>query len=227
MKFRQILFDLDGTLYSSKAMIESQIRPLMWSKYAEFRNFDNLEQARKELWQLILKYEHEAIGLQKEHGIDPIEFYTAVYSNIDLTSIVIYSDLKHLIKELSKKYDLYLMTNSSKVHVTRVLKYLDLQEFFPNSISFEDNEFRRKPDKFCYENFLRNYKINPAEVLTIDDSMINLYMSYNLGFGTCLVSNGLSDPPFFYEQHIQVEHLSPKFLDYNSYSITDFILKLL
>lgn len=213
-----VVFDLDGTLYSSKAGMEFKIKPRMWSCLAEELNI-SVKKAHKLLWQCIQDYEDEAIGLQERFGIDPDKFYQTVYDGLDVSGVRLYEGLPDRLRQLSLKIPISLITNSNKTHAYRILKKLGLYEFFTSVFSFEDNNYVRKPDKRAFDALVEKLGISPKEILYFDDSMPNLWTAYKMGIFTVLVSNQLAEPPMFMEMHMRVRHEVPEFVDYATHDI--------
>lgn len=225
-KIHTLLLDLDGTLYSSKAGIENEIKPQMWRCLSEELSID-IEEAKRRMWACIEKYEHEAIGLRADYNIDLDEFYNKVYTSIDISRIVPYEGLVQVFENLSRKVSIVVFTNSAKIHASRVLDRLDLSNFVSRVISFEDNNYIRKPDKRAFQSIINLNKIVPRSTIYIDDSLPNLWTAHNLLFWSLLVSNGLVEQPYFMEMHMRVKHLAPEFIYGHDFNIVNLLNSLL
>lgn len=224
MQIDNLLFDLDGTLYPSTANIEHSIKPSMRKILSSYLKC-SIDAAHDKLWTIIKdqRYENEAYGLD-ELGIPLEKFYSDVYKNLDLSKISKNDNLKKEIDRLSENYNLALMTNSSITHAERLLKYFDIYDKFDVIMGFESLNFIRKPKRQAYIKALEITNFIPDKTLYFDDSIPNLYVAYELGMNTCLVSNGLVEPPYFYELHYRMKHLPPDFVNITSYSL-DEVLK--
>jgi|GEM_PF-4386385 len=210
------------------ASVESQIKHAMWRGYGQYKNISDLNEARAELWNLISRSVPEAEAISKELNIPAREFYNEVYSSLDITAVEHNAQMVYALQSLKEKgYTLCVMTNSGRIHLDRILRKLQLDEFFDYKFSFEDNDFLRKPDKSCFNNFLTVVGESAEHVLAIDDSMPNLYVCYNMGMNTCITSNGLATPPMFRELHMRVEHLKPDFVDFETFDLSNFLINLL
>jgi putative hydrolase of the HAD superfamily len=223
---RHIIFDLDGTLYSSKSGIEFQIPKSMVKQTSIELSIDE-ESARVLLRKYRDEFKSSVLGLQKYHNIDPNIFYLKVYNRLDISPIEKYENFENLISDLSIKCDLYLLTNSNITHAIKVLKALDLFGYFSKIYSVEFSNFIRKPNIEVYQNVIKDLSVDTDKILNIDDSYLNLKIANQLGIKTALVSNGISEPPLFWEMHKKLFHKPPSFLDASEHNINKLIEKLL
>lgn len=225
-KIKAVIFDLDGTLYSSADGLEQQIRPAMRKQTMKALNISE-DKARELMVRYRNEYGHGVLGLQKEYGVDPKRFLAAVFSGLDRSVIQPYKGLENHIKALSALAPLYLVTNSNTDHAQAVLSALKLKSYFTRIFSIEDLYYRLKPLGTGYENILRRIDVPAQSVLVFDDSYLNLETARKLGMRTVLVSNGLAKRPLFYEMHKMKEHDAPKWVDGSTDHITDFLGSLL
>jgi putative hydrolase of the HAD superfamily len=98
------------------------------------------------------------------------------------------------IKELRKKYKLYILTNNNPV----IMGWARSKDFTPAGDSFSDcfdkiytsYEMKcTKPDLEIFRMVIDDAKINPEETLYIDDSEHNLVSARELGMQTLHVEN--------------------------------------
>ena len=152
------------------------------------------------------EFRQEGIFLQLEEGtITKEEFYDELRKlagkhipneNIDsgwlafLTGIPEYKF--DLLKELRKKYNVYLLSNTNPV----IMGWADTKDFSPSGepiSAFFDQMFwsfkmgHTKPAKETFEIVIQEAKINPAETLFLDDGQSNLDAAEKFGFKTYLV----------------------------------------
>lgn len=221
-QIKYVLFDLDGTLYSSKCGIEFQIPPLMVKQTSITLSIEK-EEAKKLLRTYREEFKSSVLGLEKYHSINPFEFYQRVYDEIDISPIEQYLGLKGHLEELSKVVKIYLLTNSNQSHVNRVLSMLDIQQYFEKAFSVEFANFIRKPNPVAYEIAVKNMGAIPSEVINIDDSFLNLEVANKIGLYTILVSNGIADPPMFWEMHKKVFHKAPDYVNASFQKVNDAV----
>ena len=96
------------------------------------------------------------------------------------------------IKELSKKYDLFLLSNTNAIHVEAFESYID-RNFNINKFKglfktiYYSNEIGlRKPDKEVFEFVIANNNIKTENTLFIDDSPQHLIGAKSIGLKTYL-----------------------------------------
>lgn len=82
-----------------------------------------------------------------------------------------------LIKQLSKKYNIYLLSNTNSIHlesinnyVNSTFKFKSLDELFIKAYYSHQIELR-KPNKAIFEFVLKDANLLPEETLFIDDSV--------------------------------------------------------
>ena len=92
-----------------------------------------------------------------------------------------------LLKELSKRYKLYMLSNTSALHVKVFEKmYLDsagesMHQVFAK-IYYSHEIGWHKPDREAWEYVIKDSAINPEETLFLDDNIHNIKASQELGF---------------------------------------------
>lgn len=224
-EIKAVVFDLDGTLYSSKAGLEFQIKPQMCAQTA-----NQLGVSEAEARQLLARYRDEfrssVLGLREYHGINPADFLNAVYGNLDRSVIVPYLGLADQIKSLSQLCSIYLLTNSNRLHALDVLSRIGLTDTFMEIYSVEDNDYIRKPNAEAYQTLLQNLGFAPESILCFDDSYPNLEVAHGMGLRTALVSNGIVEPPLFWEMHKRETHAAPEFVDLFTFDLTNLLTSL-
>ncbi len=104
-----------------------------------------------------------------------------------------------LLKELSTKYNLILLSNTNEIHINAIFDYM--QTVFGENVL--DANFKkcyysqevglRKPDKEIYEYVLQHENLIPEKCLFLDDKSENLIEPNRLGIQTLLIEfNNLS-----------------------------------
>lgn len=152
------------------------------------------------------EFRQEGIFLQLEEGtISRDDFYNELrklagkdISNDDidsgwfgfLTGIPAYK--LELLKELRKKYNVYLLSNTNPI----IMEWAHSDKFSPTGeilSDYFDMMFcsyeigHTKPSKESFEAVIDGAKLNPAETLFLDDGQSNLDMAQKFGFKTYLV----------------------------------------
>jgi len=92
-----------------------------------------------------------------------------------------------LLLSLSKRYKLYMLSNTSALHVKVFEKmYLDsagesMHQVF-DKIYYSHEIGWHKPDREAWEYVIKDAAINPEETLFLDDNIHNIKASQELGF---------------------------------------------
>jgi glucose-1-phosphatase len=103
-----------------------------------------------------------------------------------------------LIKKLSTKYNVYLLSNTNAIHYNQYIKD------FKNQYGFEFNSLfkkayysfqlgMRKPDAEIFEFVLQDSNLNPFESVFIDDLEINIDVAGRMGINTMWINKEKGD----------------------------------
>ena len=162
---KAIIFDFDGTFFSGSVWDD-------WGNYLlEF--IDLFLDGHKKYKKIIDNYTSGSMMAEmtiKEKGSAELfyKYQGDVIYNIESDDIVLVNAQK--IKKLSKKYKLFIVSNS---HYNYLIYHLD--KFKIDKTCFKeiiDNKFKTEDiSKFqAYFNLLNKYKLNPESVLVVGDS---------------------------------------------------------
>jgi glucose-1-phosphatase len=99
-----------------------------------------------------------------------------------------------LLKKLRRKYPIYLLSNTSSIHIIQSNKYIKekfgingLADIFDKPfLSYEMEMW--KPDDEIYLTVLKEIGMKPHEVVFLDDNTFNIEAAKNLGIQTILVN---------------------------------------
>lgn len=81
-----------------------------------------------------------------------------------------------LLEKLSKKYRLFLLSNTNIIHIKAYLAYLKKHHSLPNLSHIFEKEYysyeigMRKPNQEIFDFVIAQNKLNPKETIFIDDS---------------------------------------------------------
>jgi putative hydrolase of the HAD superfamily len=123
--------------------------------------------------------------IRKMAGIDMTD--QAFDNAWNATLVRIPRERTELLKKLSGHYDLFLLSNTSELHVKVFEKmYLDtagesMHRVF-KKIYYSHEIGWHKPDFEAWEYVIRDAGINPEETLFLDDDIHNIKASQELGF---------------------------------------------
>ncbi len=103
-----------------------------------------------------------------------------------------------------KKYRTFLLSNNNEIHYNWIMNYLKTEhQLESNAIFFEKDYYShlmkmRKPNPEIFEYVLKDYKLDPAETLFIDDSLQHLKTAASLGMQTHLLTADESLESYLY-----------------------------
>ncbi|MHA1269056.1 MAG: HAD family hydrolase [Candidatus Helarchaeota archaeon] len=102
----------------------------------------------------------------------------------------IFNGVNELLKKLSEKYKLGIMTSGSRVDTTELIQKFGLSEYFSKVISADDVE-KTKPDPEGIEKILAEFNVLPSQAIYIGDLPLDIKAGKYLGCQTYAVSTGL------------------------------------
>jgi putative hydrolase of the HAD superfamily len=182
---RYILFDLDDTLYSTRAGMMHEISARM-SEYMMTRlgvPADDVDRQRKDYWS---RYGTTLRGLYVERKIDPQAFLNFVhdvriekYLQPDLR-------LKAMLEQLPQTKSIF--TNAPANYARRVLQVLAVEESFDQIFDINFIAYQSKPTPVAYARVVAELPVPAAECLMIDDTPRNLVPAKKLGMQTAWLS---------------------------------------
>ena len=133
---KNLLLDLDGTVYQDLESVFGQVSKLMTKYISEKLNVD-LKKAKELQTNYFYKYNTSLNGLMIHHDIPPKEFLKYVH-DIDLSfmkkDLVLREELENL--DMRK----LIFTNGSTDHAKNVLSHLGIDDLFENIFDITDAE---------------------------------------------------------------------------------------
>lgn len=187
---KNILFDLGGVLYhidynlTIKAFEKLGIDNFHkhFSQQQQNNLFDRLETGRVSSEEFISEMK---VLLPKCSDKQIIDAWNALLLEIPQENI-------QLLEKLSKKYKLYLLSNTNSIHMERINEQLYKKYNFKNLNPLFDTVFlsheigMRKPNTDTFEYVLDEAGINANETLFIEDSIQHIESANNVGIQTRL-----------------------------------------
>jgi putative hydrolase of the HAD superfamily len=182
-----ILFDLDNTLYSESCGVFDLIDQRMneWlisnlqipeSEVNEFRN------------KYFIKYGTTLRGLMLHHEVNPRDFLDYVHDVPVHEFLSADLELRETLEQVKARK--LIFTNSDLKHANRILDALGVRDQFERIFDIEAMNFIPKPNPDPYRIVLDYLKLQPKEVLLIDDMERNLKPAQEMGMRTVLIGNG-------------------------------------
>ncbi len=101
------------------------------------------------------------------------ELWCNVFSPMD--------DMIGLAKEISKKYNVYILSNTDEIHFPYIWKNYPSLHFFKNNLMLSYELDSVKPEEDIYKNALKRFDLNPQECVMIDDRPVNALAAEKMG----------------------------------------------
>jgi putative hydrolase of the HAD superfamily len=185
------VFDLDNTLYPADCNLFAEID----SRMGEFiaTRFGVCEaEAQRMRKHYYYEYGTTLAGLMRLHEVCPNAFLDYVH-DIDLSVIAPAPELGAALDALPGRK--FIFTNGSRKHAEAVVLRLGLEGRFEAVFDIHAADFVPKPERACYERFIKAHGIRAHEAAMFDDLPHNLATAHGLGMTTVLVACGATDHP--------------------------------
>ena len=182
---KNLLLDLDGTVYQDLESVFGQVSKLMTKYISEKLNVD-LKKAKELQTNYFYKYNTSLNGLMIHHDIPPKEFLKYVH-DIDLSfmkkDIVLRSELEKLnMRKL-------IFTNGSTDHAKNVLSHLGIDDLFQGIFDITDAEYQPKPEPKAFDLMTKKFDLDPSETIYVEDIAKNLSIGKERGCTTVWLIN--------------------------------------
>jgi putative hydrolase of the HAD superfamily len=208
MARKLIIFDLDGTLYKIRG---GSFRNSGFYQ-AILRNAGLLIQERlaktAEEAELILadikeRYgEDISLAVEKEYGIDRYEYFERVWDLPVADFIDLNPKVLSILNELSRRYDLLIMSDAPKVWVTKALQLLGVTKLFAGRLHTGESDIRKGLGN-AFENILEKYQIRAEDCISIGDQLkTDIVPAKRLGIKTILVADEDSEEADFVARNV-------------------------
>lgn len=199
-RFRQLLLDLDDTLYPSTSGVWDVVRDRIQA-YIESRLSIPPEQATRLRERYLKQFGTTLTGLQEEYSVD-VDDYLEYVHDVPLEKLLSPDPmLKSMLKSI--KIPRSIFTNAYLPHALRVLECLGVQDEIDQVIDIYALGFQNKPRLEAYHLALNLISAeDPSEVVFVDDRMTNLEPAASLKMTTVLV--GPTQPN---NAHLHIERI--------------------
>ena len=182
---KNLLLDLDGTVYQDLESVFGQVSKLMTKYISEKLNVD-LKKAKELQTNYFYKYNTSLNGLMIHHDIPPKEFLKYVH-DIDLSfmkkDVVLRAELEKL--DMRK----LIFTNGSTDHAKNVLSHLGIDDLFENIFDITDAEYQPKPEPNAFDLMTKKFDLEPSETIYVEDIAKNLSIGKKRGCTTVWLIN--------------------------------------
>lgn len=167
LKYKYILFDLDGTVTDSQEGIENSFIYALKKYGIEISDRSRLKQfIGPPLLSSFLSFPE--IGTEKAE--EAVEVYREYYKDKGIFENRVYPQIVELFEALEKSgVEIYLATSKATIYAVQILKYFNLMKYFSGAEgSNYDGTRTNKVEIIDY--IIKQYKITPAqEILMVGD----------------------------------------------------------
>jgi putative hydrolase of the HAD superfamily len=182
-----ILFDLDNTLYSESCgvfdLIDQRMNDWLISNLQipenEVNDFRN---------KYFIKYGTTLRGLMLHHEVNPRDFLDYVHDVPVHEFLSADLELRETLEQVKARK--LIFTNSDLKHANRILDALGVRDQFERIFDIEAMKFIPKPNPDPYRLVLDYLRLQPKDVLLIDDMERNLKPAQEMGMRTILIGSG-------------------------------------
>jgi putative hydrolase of the HAD superfamily len=168
-----IIFDLDGTLYSSKELA-AEINRVACEGLALQLGTDpetakSLLSGAKAALQERTGYEATLSAACKEIGGDIRQLHGHLAETVQPEQYLVRDDrVVEMLERLRKSYELYIYTNNNRSLTDRIMKSIGVAGLFSEIFSIE-NFWRGKPDRLALARLFAAIGAEPVECLFVGD----------------------------------------------------------
>lgn len=185
---KTVFFDLDGTLIDSKKDIADSINfSLLHFKVEPIEDsiiYECVGNGIDEFVKLCLRQRNR----EDLQGIFS-EYFTKHYRKHFLDHTILFDGIDNVLKQLSKRTDMFVVSNKHKEYSAEILKGLNVFEYFIDVVggnSFEN----RKPHPEPILKLAEKYNLNLKDSLFIGDSETDILASHAAGVKIAWASYG-------------------------------------
>ena len=185
---KMILFDMDGTLINSGAMIANTINYVRQnigletlSKKYILQNVNDPDVNSAEFFYGTKHFTDEQSVL-----------FESYYNEHCLTDLEIYDGISQLLDDLKNDFTFTVATNANSEFAHKMLNHLELGKFFDSVVGYNDVE-KPKPHPEMIYKMLDKHNIAKNNAQLVGDSHKDIMAANNAGIDSVLVNWGFSD----------------------------------
>ncbi len=151
----------------------------LYSKKEQTSLFDSLECGQ-------ISDENFLNEIRKKSNTNDLELIKKAWNSILLN---IPEERVHLLKKLSLKYKIYLLSNTNSIHLNEIIsaygekKWRNFINIF-NDVYFSNQIGMRKPNEDVFFYLIKKNKLDVSKTLFIDDSPQHIKTAKKIGFKT-------------------------------------------
>ncbi|KAK4050359.1 putative suppressor of disruption of TFIIS [Microbotryomycetes sp. JL221] len=185
-----VFYDIDNCLYSKDAGVDGLMRDKI-EQYFEKLGLP-IDEAKQLRYRYYTEYGLAIRGLVRHHQVDPLDYDRQCDAALPLETVLKPSnEMKQLLKDIDRtKFRVWALTNAYYNHATRVLKLLELEEYFEGVVScdYGAKEFSCKPEEPYFNQAVEACgQFDVSKLYFVDDSALNIRGANSLGWGHCVL----------------------------------------
>lgn len=183
-------FDLDGTLYRTTPELNAWFARELIAKVHD-KIGGNVDEIKIEYERRREEKGSNTLTLNS-FGLDGEKVFQNLFDEVNLGDFVIPDGrLAKIIKRLTKKYKVFLISNGTERQVLRKLKYIEIDKnLFRPLISCYDVDGWVKPNPPAFLAAMEELKLSPEECLYVGDrNETDIEGARSVGMKTCIVWN--------------------------------------
>ena len=156
----------------------------LYSKKEQTKLFDSLECGQ-------ISDENFLNEIRKKSNTNDLELIKKAWNSILLN---IPEERVHLLKKLSSKYKIFLLSNTNSIHLKEIIssygekKWKNFISIF-NDVYFSNQIGMRKPNENIFFYVINKNKLDVSKTLFIDDSPQHIKTAKKIGFKTYHLTN--------------------------------------
>jgi HAD superfamily hydrolase (TIGR01509 family) len=186
---KAIIFDMDGVLVKTIHIAEEIAREKL-SKHNICITKEDIIHLSGFSWKEFLEHIYNSRNIKPIKGL--YEEILIKYSDVLYDKVILYENADLLLKELSKKYTLALVSGSSKKDILTNLNKFKIKHYFKLIISAEEvNKGKPAPD--LYLSACEKLNLKPYECIGIEDSVLGVESVINAGIKCIAITHTVSN----------------------------------
>lgn len=187
IKYKSILFDLDGTLTASGPGITKGVQYALRKFNIEVNDLKSLERF---IGPPLTDSFMEFYKFSKEDSEKALSYYREYYGDIGIFENELYPGIISLLQELQKlKFDLYVATSKPATYAVKICEYFDIAKYFIDIQGSDINANLLKKTEII-EQIITKHKLNKLQTLMVGDREHDVIGAVNNGIVCVGIGHG-------------------------------------